>query len=108
MTNSEINRKLYHPTVDDDVRLIEYRVKRITRYVVTRHCKIGDEEGNEHSTTDEMSVHINSSLAFNTGYALARMEQMKLDFKSGDERIRYPVIPNEIIPMDDVSEEKCF
>lgn len=70
-------------------RQIEYRIKPVTRYIVTRHesgdHSIGSEQiGNEYDTAD---------VAYQVGYAVCAMEHQRLGWDIGDERIRYPADP---------------
>jgi hypothetical protein len=66
---------------------IEYRVKRITRYVITKHeeslCgRIG--------STIEKGTYDNADIAYEVAYALCKQDHERLGYGPGDERIIYP------------------
>lgn len=66
---------------------VEYKVRPVTRYIVTRY-ESGDEQGKGscscHGEFDSVYV------ANEVGYALCRAEHERLGYPAGDERIRYP------------------
>ena len=65
--------------------LIEYKVRPVTRYVVTRYESRGRAGGSEqHGEFD------NADTAFAVAYALCRAEHERLGWPVGDERIQYP------------------
>lgn len=68
---------------------IEYRVRPITRYVVTRYHREddGDRQGGGSSTHGEFTNH---ETAYAVGYALARAEHGRLGYPLEDMRIIYP------------------
>jgi hypothetical protein len=68
---------------------VEYRVRPVTRYVVTRFHK--DEKLAGVETRGEFD---NANVAFEVGYALARQEHDILGYPVGDERIKYPERPH--------------
>lgn len=65
---------------------IEYRVRPVTRYVVTRFQQ--DENGGGGVATK--GEFDNEELAYAVGYALAKDEHGRLGWLPGDERIKYP------------------
>lgn len=68
---------------------IEYKVREVTRYIVTRY-----EEG-EHGLGSS-SVHgeyDNHDMAYEVAYALAKLDHSKSGLPPGDERIIYPTTP---------------
>lgn len=72
-------------------RQIEYRIKPVTRYIVTRHesgdHSIGSEQiGNEYDTAD---------VAYQVGYAVCKVEHERLGWPIDDMRIQYPRDPSE-------------
>jgi len=66
---------------------IEYRVRPVTRYVVTRLHRSDDGRQGGVETKGEYD---NESIAFEVGYALCRQEHNFLGFPLDDERIVYP------------------
>jgi hypothetical protein len=70
-------------------RQIEYRIKPVTRYIVTRyesgdHSNGSEQIGNEYDTAD---------VAYQVGYAVCAIEHQRLGWDIGDERIKYPEDP---------------
>lgn len=81
------------------LRKVEYRVKPITRYVVTRY-----EEGHDESIEvgskswagpSTKGQYENADVAFEVAYALCRAEHEQLGWPVADERIQYPRHPKE-------------
>lgn len=66
---------------------LEYRVKRITRYVITRHEE--DLSGRCGSTV-EKGTYDNADVAHEVAYALCKQDHERLGYPPGDERIKYP------------------
>lgn len=82
--------------------LIEYRVRPVTRYIITRFETSGpDENGRGCSggcgTKGEFD---NETVAYEVGYALCKAEHERLGWPVGDERIQYP---QPLKPMSDDS-----
>lgn len=66
---------------------IEYRVRPVTRYIVTRY----EEKGGAASNSVRMAgEYDNAEIAYEVGYALCRAEHELLGWSPGDERIMYP------------------
>lgn len=64
---------------------IEYRVKPVTRYIVTRHDGEATRQiGNEYD---------NAEVAYEVGYALARQDAERLGLSPGDMGVIYPEDP---------------
>lgn len=64
---------------------VEYRVRPVTRFIVTRFHQ--DENSGGVETKGEFdSAHV----AYQVGYALAKEEHQRLGYPVGDERIKYP------------------
>lgn len=61
---------------------IEYRLRPVTRYIVTRW-----QQDTGSSTHGEFE---NPSVAYDVAYALCRQEHDRLGYARGDERIQYP------------------
>lgn len=64
---------------------IEYRVRPVTRYIVTRYCE--DDGG---SGVEFKGEFPNEDVAYGVGYALAKEEHDRLGFPPGDMRMIYP------------------
>lgn len=64
---------------------VEYRVKEVKRYVVTRWY-----EGDRCGGCETKGEFDNSDTAYAVGYALAKNEHEQLGYPVGDERIIYP------------------
>lgn len=69
---------------------VEYRVRPVTRYIVTRY------ESTENSAgCDPLGEFDNADTAQAVGYALCRAEHERLGWPLDDDRIQYPRHPNE-------------
>lgn len=66
-------------------KLIEYKVRPVTRYVVTRFESDGD-CGN----STQRGEYDGARVAHEVAYALCRAEHEQLGWPVGDERIQYP------------------
>ena len=75
-----------------DIGKIEYRVRPVTRYVVTRYYEYAAGTGGGVETLGEYD---NQELAYQVGYALAKQEHARIGWPLGDERIKYPAL----VPM---------
>lgn len=64
---------------------IEYRVKPVTRYIITRFARDGTGAG-----VSTMGEYDNGNLAYQVAYALCSDEHKRLGLPVGDERISYP------------------
>lgn len=72
--------------------LIEYRVRPVTRYIVTRFHR--EEDGSSAApTVMGRGEFDNPDTAWDVGYALARAEHERLGWPLGDVRIKYPQHP---------------
>ena len=84
---------------------IEYRVRPVTRYIVTRYEQQRSENcGGLPSEKTIGSVGSvgngefdNADTAYAVAYALARADHERLGYSLGDERIRYPEHPNQVL-----------
>lgn len=81
---------------------IEYRVKRVERFIVTRHESIEDPSGAAHSGSTRQigGEHDNADVAYEVGYALARQESENLGLSPGDDGVIYPSHPEQVAPVD--------
>ncbi|MEH2508716.1 hypothetical protein V1291_000070 [Nitrobacteraceae bacterium AZCC 1564] len=66
---------------------IEYRVKRVSRYVITKHSE--DLSGTTGSTV-EKGTYDNPDVAYEVAYALCKQDHERLGYPPGDERVVYP------------------
>lgn len=72
---------------------VEYRIREIKRYVVTRHEHEVHEDGTESSDGSRQLTgeYPNWDTAYAVGYALCRAEHERLGYPIDDMRIQYPV-----------------
>jgi hypothetical protein len=75
-----------------DIGKIEYQVREIKRYVVTRYAESADGRAGSVETKGEYD---NADIAFEVGYALCKADHDRLELPVGDERIVYPRHPDE-------------
>lgn len=64
---------------------IEYRVKPVTRYIITRFQE--DKHGSE---VGSMGEYDNGNIAYQVAYALCSAEHQRLGLPVGDPQIQYP------------------
>lgn len=71
---------------------VEYRVRPVTRYIVTRFQSEISDDGRSGSTagSSQHGEFDNFDTAYAVGYALAKAEHERLGYPPGDERIQYP------------------
>lgn len=76
---------------------IEYRVKRVERFIVTRHESNVDPSGVAHSGSTRQigGEHDGFDVAYQVGYALAREEAERLGYPAFDNRMVYPSLSLE-------------
>lgn len=67
---------------------IEYRVRPVTRFVVTRY-----ESLNGHGASEVKGLFDSDQLAFDSAYAQAFEERERLGYPPGDERVVFPERP---------------
>ena len=85
--------------------MIEYKVRPITRYVVTRyetHPDYAENQGAADARSVAKGEYQNADVAFEVATALCKAEHDVLGYGPGDERIKYPVHPHAI-PADCVA-----
>lgn len=81
---------------DDVFGTLEYRVKPITRYVVTRYYESPDETS---GSVNERGTYDNPDIAWEVAYALCKQEHERCGLPDDDVRIQYPRHPkNSISP----------
>lgn len=64
---------------------IEYRVRPVTRYIVTKF-----EQQLDNSACTVCGEFDTQKQAYDVGYALAKADHNRLGYPLGDERIKYP------------------
>lgn len=70
-----------------DIDQVEYRVRKVERYIVTRY--VGNKQAGAGSLM-ERGEYQNEETAFEVAYALCKAEHEQLGWPLGDERIQYP------------------
>lgn len=70
---------------------IEYRVRPVTRYIVSRFEE--RDGGGTSGSSRQQGEYDNADVAYQVGYALAKAEHDRLGYPPGDERIVYPTHP---------------
>jgi hypothetical protein len=74
-------------------QFIEYRVRPVTRYIVTRYEQQRDGSGSTCGASDFKGEFDTHGTAYAVAYALAKEEHGRLGYPLGDMRIRYPEAP---------------
>ena len=70
-----------------DIMKLEYRVRPVTRYVVTRY---EEDACHRSGTSSQCGEYDNADIAHEVAYALCKQEHDRLGYPPGDERIQYP------------------
>lgn len=74
---------------------IEYKVRPVTRYIVTRYHNCDNGAGVEtHGEYDRERT------AYDVAYALCKMEHDSLGYPPGDERVQYPESPAPVSEVE--------
>jgi hypothetical protein len=73
-------------------KTIEYRVRPVTRYIVTRF-ESSNEGGSCSGGSESLGEFDHEPTAYRVGYALAKAEHEKLGYPTDDARIKYPDEP---------------
>lgn len=68
---------------------IEYRLRPVTRWIVTRY----EESGGNTGSSSQHGEFENSDTAYAVGYALCKSDHERLGWPLDDERIKYPEYP---------------
>ena len=71
-----------------DVR-VEYKIRPVTRYIVTRYHETSG-PGGDASGSECKGEFDNAESAYQVGYALAKHDHELLGYPLGDDRIQYP------------------
>lgn len=71
---------------------VQYRVRPVTRYIVTRHEWQTSDDGlcGSCGATTEKGEFDNARIAFEVGTALAKDEHQRLGYPPDDPRVQYP------------------
>ncbi len=70
---------------------IEYRIREVTRYIVTKwHSETGP--NGDSGGVETIGEYGNSAAAYDVAYALCKIEHGKLGYALDDPRITYPKI----------------
>lgn len=72
---------------------IEYRVRKVERYIVTRWYSVERSNATNDGGCEERGEFDHADTAYEVAYALARNEHQQHGWPVGDERIQYPVHP---------------
>mgnify|MGYP000872251708 CR=1 FL=1 len=78
-----------------EMRLIEYRVRPVGRYIVTRF-EDGREDGPAKCWVETLGEYENGAVAYEVAYALCKAEHDRLGWPVDDSRIVYPNIPGGV------------
>lgn len=70
---------------------IEYRVREVTRFIVTRYEEEEGINGKCSAGSSTLGEYTSEDTAYAVGYALAKEEHRRLGWPIGDERIQYPL-----------------
>lgn len=64
---------------------IEYRVRPVTRYIITRY-----ETDSDSGSVEGRGEYDNADVGYEVAYALCKAEHERLGWPEGDPRIQYP------------------
>ena len=67
---------------------VEYRVRPVTRYHVTRY-----HESDDSGSVELKGEYDNADVAYDVAYALCKHEHQVLGYLPDDERVQYPTHP---------------
>jgi hypothetical protein len=75
----------------------EYRVRAVTRFIVTKAEWVVHENGTESGSTARQlgPEYPNEDMAYEVGYALARQESERMGCSPFDDRVIYPMRPSD-------------
>ena len=72
---------------------IEYKIRPVTRYIVTRFEKVTGPGDNNYSGSEECGEFLSKEQAYKIGHALCRVDHQRLGYDAEDMRIQYPRMP---------------
>ena len=75
---------------------IEYRVRPVTRHIVTRFHQEDHENGCASGGSSSLGEFDNPETAYAVAYASCKLEHERLGYPLDDERIRYPEAPEGV------------
>lgn len=81
-------------TERSDMKKVEYKVRPITRYVITRYEEIGNA-----GRSEQRGVYDNGEIAYQVAYALCKMEHDQSGEPVGSTNFIYPSIPEGVSVM---------
>lgn len=76
--------------------MIEYRIRPVTKFIVTRFEGPDDEAGNPPGVSSQHGEFDNADTAYAVGYALAKADHDRLGYPPADMRIIYPAHPRSV------------
>lgn len=74
--------------------LIEYRVRKIERYIVTRYEARDQKQSNSSGAVSTIGEYADFDRAYDVAYACCKVEHERLGWPPEDERIQYPKRPH--------------
>lgn len=75
---------------------LEYRVRKVERYIITRYEEREPEKGCEQAGSSVRGEFLDANTAFEVAYALCKVEhENHLGWPIDDPRVQYPRHPNE-------------
>lgn len=76
-------------------KAVEYRVRPVTRYIVTRFESERHDDGRVSACSNDCRQlgpeYANEETAFEVAYALCKQEHERLGYPLADERVQYPL-----------------
>lgn len=88
-----------------DIGKIEYRVRKITRYTVTRYY---ESASGATGSSEPKGEYENADIAYEVAYALCKADHERYEFPIGDERIVYPAHPDAPAVIGQLATPKQF
>lgn len=81
-----------------DKQHTEYRIRPVTRFIVTKADWVERSNGTVSASTARQlgPEYANEEIAYEVAYALARQESERLECGLADDRVIYPTRPSEI------------
>ncbi len=83
----------------ETINRIEYRIRKVTRYILTRY----EETTNGGGVQQIGGEYDNPQMAYEIGYAMAKLDHDRQGWPVGDDRIKYPEDPRaaDAVPVKD-------